>query len=529
MRIVETLAFQAIFFYFSAMIFSGAAADADLASPTTPARKLPNILWIIAENSGPDLGCYGTPLVQTPHLDRLAREGIRYEQAFATSPVCSPSRSAFMTGVYQTAIGAHNHRSHRTDFFPLPADVRPITHRLWAAGYHTANIRTMGGQQVGTGKTDLNFDVEGEFLQNLDHVSSISQRNRNEEHNQQNEARLFHSADWDDLRSHRPFFAQINLPVVELGERGWVGSLENPWYGTNHPSNISPEEVTVPPYYPDHPVTRREWANYLDAVCGLDGRVGEILERLAADGAADDTVVIFFADNGRLTLRGLDWCYDSGDRVPLIIRWPKNFPAPRQYRPGSVKTELVSLIDITATTLEIAGIRKSGRMHGRVILGPNADPPRHFVVSARDRCDESVNRIRALRTERYRYIRNLLPEKAFMALHRYKAVCYPVMRLMFQLHAEGKLTSVQEQLMAPRLADEELYDLRNDPHEVNNLAASPSFEHQRILLELRERLTRWMEETDDQGRYPESPGVVEYWTRIMDEQYGIPDWYQPPR
>jgi arylsulfatase A-like enzyme len=260
----------------------------------------------------------------------------------------------------------------------------------------------------------------------------------------------------------------------------------------------------------------------------MDERVGDILDRLAADGLESSTIVIFFADNGRLTLRGLDWCYDSGDRVPLIIRLPQNMQELGQYQPGETKAQLVSLMDVTATTLALAGIAKPEQMHGRVILGPNVDPPRSFVVSARDRCDEAVNRIRALRTEGYRYVRNLMPEKAFMALHRYKAARYPVMRLMFRLHEEARLTPEQEQLMAARLPDEELYDLSSDPYEVNNLVDSPNPEHQRVLQELRGKLNRWMDETNDQGRIPESPEVIQYWTQVMHEQYGIPDWYDPP-
>ena len=513
------------FFYIAAM---GCSTVPGVTDEGGVSDSRPNILWIIAENAGPDLGCYGTSLVETPYLDQFAREGVLFTRAFATSPVCSPSRSAFMTGMYQTAIGAHHHRSHRTDFFPLPAGVLPLTQRLQAVGYYTANIRTIDGRRVGTGKTDLNFDVEGKVRHESDRVSPGSQRNRSESHNQENEARLFDTDRWEDLLNRQPFFAQVNLPMVELGESGWTGSAENPWYGESHPSTVDPDRVKPPPYYPDHPVTRREWAKYLDAVSGFDKRVGEILERLADDGLAQNTIVVFFADNGRLTLRGLDWCYDSGDRVPLIIRWPKNIPAPDQYQVGTTDRRLVSLIDITATTLDFADVRKPRGMHGRVLLGSNTDPPRSFIVSARDRCDEAVNFIRAVRTDRYRYIRNFMPEKAFMALHRYKAVRYPVMRLLFQLHAEGRLTPEQRQLMAAKLPDEELYDLASDPYELNNLVASTNPEHRRVLMELREQLIRWMDETNDHGRYPESPRVIEYWTRVMEEQYGIPDWYHPP-
>jgi arylsulfatase A-like enzyme len=509
--------------------FDAKKSSAQAGSKMRKTPRRPNILWIVAENMGPDLGCYGTPLVHTPNVDRLADEGMRYALAFDTAPVCSASRSAFMTGMYQTAIGAHNHRSHRTDFFPLPAGVRPLTHRLRDAGYYTANIRTMGAKRVGTGKTDLNFDVEGPQLHAAIHASPSGARNQEKDHNQQNEARLFHTDRWDDLRQHQPFYAQVNLPFVEKMWAGWDTGGPNSWYATTHPSVIDPDKANPPPYYPDHPVTRRQWARYLDGVCWVDQCVGEIIKRLAADGLADDTVVVFFADNGRLTLRGLDWCYDSGDRVPLIVRWPKNFPAPRLYEPGLVSNQLVSLIDVTATTLDIAGINKPSGMQGRILLGPNAEPPRRFIVSARDRCDDAVNRIRSVRTERYRYIRNFMPEKPFMALHRYKAAHYPIFRLMVQLHDEGKLTSSQRQLMAARLPDEELYDVENDPYEINNLADSTAPEHRRILKQLRGELSQWIERTDDHGRIPESREVIEYWTRDAIKRHGTPDWYKPPR
>ena len=168
-------------------------------------------------------------------------------------------------------------------------------------------------------------------------------RNQPGSHNQHNEVRLFHSSQWDDLSDNQPFYAQVNLPVVERAKLGWNASEDSPWYGSTHPSIIDPDQVEPPPYYPNHPVTRKEWAGYLDSICGMDTRVGVILDRLEEDGLSDDTVVMFVADNGRLELRGLDRCYDSGDRVPLIIRWPKNFPTPSRYKAGSVNHQLVSL------------------------------------------------------------------------------------------------------------------------------------------------------------------------------------------
>jgi len=495
------------------------------ATATSRAGRRPNILWLTAENMGPDLGCYGHPLVQSPNLDRLAAEGMRYSTVFSTSPVCSSSRSAFMTGMYQTAIGAHNHRSHRGDHFHLQPGVLPVTHRLRAAGYYTANIQSMDGKPVGTGKTDLNFEVEGEELWTRPRLPLKGSPEA--QHNIRNLHRLYHSDEWSDLPRNKPFFAQVNLPVVERGgTRGWVGSARNPWNQQTHPQRIDPAKVTVPPYYPDHPVVRQDWAGYLDAVGGVDQRCGDILGRLESDGLLEETVVIYFADNGRLETRGLDWCYDSGDRVPMIVRWPKRFPAPPQYRPGKVAQDVVSLLDITATTLAIAGIPRPTGMHSRILLGENAGPARHYAFSARDRCDDAVQRIRAVRGTRYRYIRNFMPEKAFMALHRYKDACYPVIPLMHDLHRQGKLNPTQQVLMAPRLPDEELYDLQTDPFEINNLASSKSPEHQKMKSELRSVLFRWIDETNDQGRIPESPEVIEFWTQEQDRLHGTPAWHR---
>jgi arylsulfatase A-like enzyme len=479
-----------------------------------PGKRPPNILWIVGENLGPDLGCYGYPSVRTPNLDRLAHEGMRYRLAFATAPVCSTSRSSFMTGMYQTTIGAHNHRSHRSpaqdEHYRLPAGVRPLPQRLRDVGYYTANITTMGGKPVGTGKLDLNFDVEGEVLR-PDETPPAKAPVHTTQHNFKNSIRLFHATEWTQLPRNQPFYAQVNLPTVELGAAEWTGSSGNPWQGQSHPATTDPATVVVPPYYPDHPIVRKNWAGYIDSINGLDARVGEILARIEADGLADDTVVVFFGDNGRLEFRGLDWCYDSGDRVPLIVRWPKNFPAPPQYRAGTTSEQLVSLIDLTATTLAFAGVPKPAGMQSRIFCGKNADPSRDVVFSARDRTDDAVQRIRAVRGPRFRYIRNFMPDHPFLALHRYKEVRFPVAPLLRTLHAEGRLFGPQLALVATRLPDEELYDTAADPYEIHNLVASRAPDHQRILRAMRATLDTWIVETDDQGRTPEPPAVVEFW------------------
>ncbi len=239
------------------------------------AERPPNILWIVGENFALDLGCYGQENVKTPNLDRLAMNGIRYTNVFSSSPVCAPSRSAFMVGMYQTTTDTHNMRSHRDDDYRLPVGVRPITHRLQDAGYRTANISKIDDKIVGTGKLDLNFVNEGPIYQ---------------------------TEDWEELKSSQPFFAQINTPEAEYDIYDRM-SEEKPrvkWVGEEwHPQVATEQNVNPPPYYPDHPLVKREWARYLNSVSGMDVRVGWVLDRLKKDGLAENTIVIFFGDNGR--------------------------------------------------------------------------------------------------------------------------------------------------------------------------------------------------------------------------------------
>jgi arylsulfatase A-like enzyme len=216
-------------------------------------------------------------------------------------------------------------------------------------------------------------------------------------------------------------------------------------------------------------------------------------------------------------VRGKQWCYDSGLRIPLIIRWPQSFPAMEGLTAGRVNDQLISTIDLTATALAIAGVAKPASMQGRTFLGPDAEPPRTYVFGARDRSDETTFRIRTVRDKRYRYIRNFMPQRPFLQLNRYKEAQYPVIRLMRKLHAEGKLTPPQAVLMAPQRPAEELYDLTNDPYEIRNLANSP--QHQGVLKRMRAALNEWLQDTDDQGRFPEDPAVIEYYERLMREHY----------
>jgi arylsulfatase A-like enzyme len=253
----------------------------------------------------------------------------------------------------------------------------------------------------------------------------------------------------------------------------------------------------IPPYYPDHPVTREDWAKYLDAATELDRKSGLILKQLEADGLADDTVVFFTSDHGQAHVRAKQFCYDSGLRAPLIVRWPKNFSAPANYAVGQVDDRLLMSIDLAPTMLDIAGAKKPAKMQGDIFLGSKAAAPRKYVFGARDRCDETVFRFRTVRTDRYRYIHNFTPDRPFLQKNDYKERSYPVWNLLKELDAEGKLTPLQKFLTAPTMPEEELYDELADPYETKNLANSP--EHQKVLVELRGAVDRWIEESNDQG------------------------------
>jgi arylsulfatase A-like enzyme len=427
----------------------------------------PSILWLIAEDFGNQLGCCGTREVSTPNIDRLAAEGVRYSRFYTTAPVCSPSRSAFMTGMYQTTIGAHHHRSHRDDGYRLPPGVRLLTEWFREVGYFTANIRHLPPDLGfrGTAKTDWNFTPP---------------------------EKPFDSDRWADLNAHRPFFAQLNFAETHRSFHA--------------PKRADPARVEVPPYEPDHPVTRADRAKYLDAATELDRKVGLVLHQLEADGLADSTIVVFFGDNGQAHVRGKQFCYEEGLNVPLIIRWPKRFPEPAHFRAGTVDDRLLMAIDLAPTMLHLAGADVPAAMQGQVFLGARAAPPRAYIFGARDRCDETPFRFRTVRDARYRYLRNFTPDRPFLQPNKYKETSYPAWNLLKELHQAGKLTAIQERLCAPTMPAEELYDLDRDPHEIDNLAGRP--EHRATLDRLRAVLEEWIEKSGDQGRTPEPPELI---------------------
>jgi N-sulfoglucosamine sulfohydrolase len=439
----------------------------------------PNILWLIAEDLGPDLGCYGEAGVQTPNLDNLANEGILYTNAYTTAPICSPSRSAFMTGMYQTTIGAHHHRSHRQEEYKIPEPVYLITHYFRQAGYFVTNSNAWDFNKYeeedwsynSYGKTDWNFTPK---------------------------IKAFDSTDWEYRKPGQPFFAQINFGEVHrMGPR--TDSL-----------TVSPDSVEIPPYYPDHIITRNDWAKYLTALEELDKKIGYVITRLKKEGLLENTVIFFFGDNGRNHVRGKQWLYDGGIKIPLIVRYPKRF------NKKQVNSGLVSTIDFAPTCLNMAGIDIPEHMQGTIFLGDKVEK-RDYIYAARDRADASEDRIRCVRSKRFKYIRNYFPEIPYTQHNAYKELYYPVLGLMHELHKKNLLNKDQINFMAERKPEEELYDVLNDPHELNNLAEDKRYTD--TLINFRKLLNDWIIETNDKGEIPEDPASVNFYREQSQQWY----------
>ena len=428
----------------------------------------PNILWIIVDDMSANLSSYGETLIETPHVDRLASNGVRFTNAYVTAPVCSTNRSAFITGMYQTSIGAHHHRSGRGKLkIHLPDGVRPIPELFQKAGYYTAITGWPNRDRTTLGKTDYNFEWD---------------------------RAMYDGPDWSRRQPGQPFFAQIHLPGGKHRGRSLesfraISARVEKLLG----SKTDPAKVELPPYYPNDPVLLEDWAAYLDSVRLTDKFVGDVIERLKDEGDYENTVVLFMTDHGISHARGKQFLYDEGLHVPLVIAGPG-------IEPGQVRDDLVEHIDIAALSLGLAGIEIPPYMQARDILSKDYEK-RTAIFAARDRCDETVDYIRGLRTARYKYIRNFLPGRPHLQPNRYKDD-KDILKALRKAHAAGTLNEAQKLLFASARPEEELYDLTEDPFEVRNLAADPK--HQTQLKKLRKRLDGWMKRTNDRGAEAEA-------------------------
>ena len=417
-------------------------AAATTARPQTPK---PNVLFIILEDWGPFLGCYGEKEMRTPNLDRLAGEGRRYDNCFTSAPVCSTGRSSLMTGMSQYTTHAEQHRTAAPKP-KLPPGVKSVPDLFRDAGYLTA---------LGCGysaKIDLNFDFS--------------------------QAASFPADDWSKGKPGQPWFAHLTLSRTH---RAWRSDPSHP---------IDPARVTLPPWYPDTPLTRKDWALALESAQLSDQSMGEIIARLKREGSYDNTAIIITADHGVALPRAKQFLYDDGLHIPLIIKWPA------RAKPGTVSDELVSNVDIVPTMLAIAGLPIPRTIQGRDLLEPTA-APRQYIFAGRDKMDSTHDAMRAIRSRNFKYILNLMPERAYCQFNAYKEQSYPGLAVLNVLHLQGKLPPEQDAFMQPTKPPEELYDLRTDPHELHNVAKDPAYAS--TLQDLRSEMEKWRAAVGDTG------------------------------
>ncbi len=449
---------------------------ATLHAAESPGKK-PNILWFVVDDMSAHFSCYGETLIQTPHVDRLAREGTRFANAFVTAPVCSPCRSALITGMYQTAIGAQHHRSGRgVEKMHLSEGVTPIPALFQKAGYFTCIGSGLPAEKSALKKARKNPSTE---LGKIDY-------------NFEYDAAIFDSHDWAGRNPDQPFFMQVQLGGGKLRGSKDDSSALLEIAVKEFGNAINPQKVTLPPYYPRDPVLLRDWAAYLDSVRLTDVHVGKVIARLEKEGLLENTFIIFITDHGISHARGKQFLYNEGTHIPFIVCGPG-------VEKGKVRTDLIEHIDMAATSLAAAGIGIPKAMQARNVLAHDYLPRSH-VFAARDRCDETVDRIRSVRTERFLYIRNFHPQRPLLQPNAYKDG-KSIVKALRELHRLGQLDPLAEKLLFSNTRPpEELYEWTTDRWQITNLAADPA--HKTTLESLRSRLDEWMRETHDPG--PES-------------------------
>ncbi|MBN2132396.1 MAG: sulfatase-like hydrolase/transferase [Sedimentisphaerales bacterium] len=428
----------------------------------------PNILWLSCEDISPHLGCFGDPHAITPNLDRLAREGVRYSHTFTTAGVCAPCRSGIITGIVQTTLGTHHMRCSAK----LPPQIRAFTSYLREAGYYCTN----------NSKTDYQT---GDLCNAWDESSG--------------------KAHWRKRSEGRPFFSVFNFTGCHESGIASESKYQSVTKDLTPAQRQDPDKLDLPPYYPDTPIVREDWKRYYELITALDVWAGDHIRQLKDAGLYEDTIIFFWSDHGVGLPRAKRWLYDSGTRIPLIVRIPEKFRAPGQAAPNTVDDRLVSSIDFGPTVLNLAGLSRPGHMQGRPFLGRRLPEPRQYIFGARDRMDERYDIIRTVRDKRYRYIRNYEPLKTY-----YQYMNTPekgvTMKEIRRVHAEGKLPPAAKLFLADRKPVEELYDLSQDPHEINNLAGDPQYAP--VLERMRRTHRQWLFDTRDLGLLPE-PEIIE--------------------
>ncbi len=425
----------------------------------------PNILWITSEDNSPYLGCYGDKLAYTPNLDKLATEGVRYRNAFANAPVCSAARSTLITGMYACSLGIHNHRSK----VRIPEAFRLYPDYLRDAGYYCTN----------NSKTDYNIVRNGAKAWN-----ECSKK-----------------AHYKNRKPGQPFFAIFNILASHEGQLTEQIVSRRRKQGILPPKpRLAPEDVKLPPYHPDTPTVRRDWAIYYDNVTLMDAEVGRLLKELDEAGLADDTIVFYYSDHGGALPRGKRNIHDSGTRVPFIIRFPKKWAHLAPAGPGQWVDDPISFVDCPATVFSLADVPIPRHFEGKAFLGKQKAEPRDHVYLFRGRMDERYDTARAIRDRRYRYIRNYSPHRPWGQQYTYPFRVMPSMGSWYEAYRKGQCNAVQARYWQAK-PSEELYDIETDPYEIKNLVDDPRYANR--LAQMRKALRQDILHTRDTGFIPE--------------------------
>ena len=444
----------------------------------------PNIIWLSCEDISPHIGCFGDAHAITPNLDRLAQSSVRYPNTFTTSGVCAPCRSAIISGVYQSTLGTHHMRCKAR----LPDYIKPFSTYLRNEGYYCTN----------NSKQDYQFKAP------KDAWDESSKK-----------------AHWKNRPDKsKPFFAVFNFQGCHETGISSQGKYESVTAQLTDSQRQDPAKLELPPYYPDTPIVREDWKRNYELITAMDAWVGELIQELKDEGVWENTIIMYWSDHGVGLPRAKRWLYDSGTKIPLIVRMPESTADAWQdigfQRRGTINEELVSSLDFAPTVLKLAGLKAPEHFQGRAFLGDDLSPQREYVFGARDRMDERYDIIRAVRDKRFRYIRNYEPFKPY-----YQFMNTPeqgaTMRELRRVHAEGGLPAAAELFMAESKPAEELYDLVADPHEVHNLAADPQFSSD--LNRLRQTHLDWVVRTRDIGLIPESEIVRR--EQVANNRYSI--------
>ncbi len=453
---------------------------------TSSAIAQPNIVLIVAEDMSPRVGAYGDVVAQTPNIDALAEQGVRYTRVFSASGVCAPNRSALITGVYPQTLGSQHMRTVNRDYEAVPpANVKAFPELLRQAGYATGN----------TAKTDYQFG-EPFTVWDINHG---------------NFALPPDLALWRQLPRDKPFFAMINLMSTHESR---LATLDTKGQGAFGPviaglalaraalvSEVTdPADVSVPEYYPDVPLVRESIAQHYDNIHYMDAQVGEILANLQADALLDTTVVIWITDHGDGLPRAKRAVYDSGLHIPMVIRSPAGAGA------GGIDARLISIVDLAPSILQLAGVPVPDFVQGQSMLG--SESFRDYVFAGRDRMDQVPDRVRAVRDHRYKYIRNYRSELPYFRPLAFRDM-FPVMQALWAGNEAGSLSPQQRFYFVSPRPLEELYDTQQDPQELMNLAGQPS--HARTLDRMRGAMDDWLARVGDKSAVDEGDMIESMW------------------